>query len=194
MTESTRAAQILWQCRRHQSGHHDAFISYRVGSEASFAAALAPLIETVGLRRSNRLFRVFLDSKCLNDAEDWKDGFLNGLQGSKLIVYLISEASLNTLIGKTMDSRDDNVLLEIEAGLQLAEEKKARIFPIVIGSTNSTGVYTTFDGSYFSPDKYPNINHGASGKNVRSTMSQFFRIQGSRVEYSPSSQGTLCAA
>ncbi|KAJ3281675.1 hypothetical protein HDU79_010576 [Rhizoclosmatium sp. JEL0117] len=194
MTESTHAAQILWQCRRHQSGHHDAFISYRVGSEASFAAALAPLIETVGLRRSNRLFRVFLDSKCLNDAEDWKDGFLNGLQGSKLIVYLISEASLNTLIGKTMDSRDDNVLLEIEAGLQLAEENKARIFPIVIGSTNSTGVYTSFDGSYFSPDKYPNINHAASGKNVRSTMSQFFRIQGARVESSPSSQAALCAA
>ncbi|KAJ3079279.1 hypothetical protein HDU99_000075, partial [Rhizoclosmatium hyalinum] len=90
-------------------------------------------------------------------------------------------------------NREDNVLLEIEAGLKLAAENKARLFPIVIGSTGQDSIYQPFNGSYFSPEKYPNVIHIASGENVRSTMTQFFRIQVARVEQSPLSQSALCS-
>ncbi|KAJ3298122.1 hypothetical protein HDU79_000524 [Rhizoclosmatium sp. JEL0117] len=180
-----------WHCRRHNVDTHDIFISYRVQFESLFAGELTRLIEKVGLRRMNRPVNVFWDKNCLNDAENWKDGFLNGLYGSKLLIYLISDASLETLIGKTSAYTQDNVLLEIEAGLKLASQGKSRIFPILIGSLiNET--YTPFKGSFFSSTQYPNLDHVASGMNVRETMRKFFEINGFPLSELPTKESQLC--
>ncbi|KAJ3289026.1 hypothetical protein HDU79_004403, partial [Rhizoclosmatium sp. JEL0117] len=180
-----------WRCCGHLSAEHDVFISYRVNSEANVAKWLASLIERVGCRRYNQNIRVFLDSNCLNKGEDWDQGFLNGLRNSKLIVYLISEASLETLIEKTESNKADNVLLEIEVGLKMKAGGQARLLPVFVGSIETNGVYSRFDTSYFSTSKYPDDAHSISKENVRNSMAQLFKIQGDFITHSPNHENAL---
>lgn len=42
--------------------------------------------------------QAFLDSECLPDAEDWQKCFLYGLQNSKLMVPIISEAGWLSIV------------------------------------------------------------------------------------------------
>ncbi|ORY22403.1 hypothetical protein BCR33DRAFT_162027 [Rhizoclosmatium globosum] len=184
----------LWRCNNHLSGEHDVFISYRVSSEAQVAKWLASLIERVGRRRCNKDIRVFLDSNCLNKGEDWEQGFLNGLRNSKLIVYLISAASLETLIEKTNANKVDNVLLEIETGLKMKAADQARLLPIFVGSINADGSYSPFDTSYFSGSKYPDTIHAGSKDNVRDSMALLFKIQGDFIKHPPSNENALYLA
>ncbi|ORY23910.1 TPR-like protein [Rhizoclosmatium globosum] len=184
----------LWRCNNHFSGEHDVFISYRVSSEAQVAKWLASLIERVGRRRCNKDIRVFLDSNCLNKGEDWEQGFLNGLRNSKLIIYLISAASLETLIEKTNANKVDNVLLEIETGLKMKAADQARLLPIFVGSIMADGSYSPFDTSYFSGSKYPDTIHAGSKNNVRDSMAHLFKIQGDFIKHPPSNKNALYLA
>ncbi|KAJ3082332.1 hypothetical protein HDU99_002989, partial [Rhizoclosmatium hyalinum] len=187
----TNNTTTLWRCNNHLSGEHDVFISYRVSSEAQVAKWLASLIERVGRRRCNKDIRVFLDSNCLNKGEDWEQGFLNGLRNSKLIVYLISVASLETLIEKTNANNIDNVLLEIENGLKLKAADQARLLPIFIGSVLADGSYAPFNTSYFTLNMYPDIIHLGSKENVRDSMAHLFKIQGDFIKHSPCNENAL---
>ncbi|ORY38336.1 hypothetical protein BCR33DRAFT_741550 [Rhizoclosmatium globosum] len=175
----------------HLSSEHDVFISYRVSSEAQVAQWLASLIEGVGRRRCNKTIRVFLDSNCLNKGQDWEIDFLNGLRHSRLIVYLISVASLETLIEKTEANKIDNVLLEIENGLKMKAVDQAGLLPIFVGSVMADGSYSPFDTSYFSTNKYPDSIHAGSKENVRDSIAQLFRIQGEFIRHSPCNKNAL---
>lgn len=48
--------------------------------------------------------------------QNWKDSFLNGLMGSKVIVLLISVESLKDV--KEAHQKPDNMLLEFETALK----------------------------------------------------------------------------
>lgn len=41
---------------------------------------------------------VFWDKKCLNYAQDWEEGFLNGIQTSDVIVLLMSNKVIFSVI------------------------------------------------------------------------------------------------
>ncbi|KAJ3109495.1 hypothetical protein HDU97_005152 [Phlyctochytrium planicorne] len=126
-----------WTCRqdRHRQRAqlglkeygHDGFISYRVASETVFASLLCSLLQEKGLN-------VFLDARCLGDGADWKEGFENGLNDSEVILYLISKASLEIMQEHLENNVPDNVLIEMQKGLERNKAQGTRLVPIMIGS------------------------------------------------------------
>jgi len=136
---------------------------------------------------------VFWDQRCLNDAANWREGFLNGLKGSRIIILLISVGSLSRFASATASSQD-NLLLEYEEALEMAKAGGIAVFPIFIGEskevsaefshvdgakgTEKQNVYFPFSFSHASLDKFPTLNHSISGKAIRNTLSQIFSIQG----------------
>ncbi|KAI8800074.1 hypothetical protein BJ742DRAFT_780743 [Cladochytrium replicatum] len=58
-----------------------------------------------------------LGSARLDDAQNWKEGFNNGLQQSRVIVYLLSAQSFATMNENILKKKEDNVLTEFEKGI-----------------------------------------------------------------------------
>ena len=113
------------------------------------------------------IFRIVIIGKDFQilDGEDWECGFLNGINHSSLVVLLISK---NTFLGiMEADKRQDNVLLEYEYALRMAERKQIVLLPLLVNNED------------FSPcnfpdlEKFPDAKH-ASPKStypsVRGTM------------------------
>jgi len=159
-----------WHCRDHESLAHDVFINYRVATEANLALNL-----TLFLGRKNPKLRVFLDQLCLNEGEDWEEGFLYGLNNSSWIVLLISEAGVAKIANA--DKFQDNVLLEYEMALHLYEQGKARILPMLIDNPD----HSPFNFGRL--PKWPDTVHASkrSTRNIKQTMNAIFQLQGIRV-------------
>ena len=111
--------------QQFRSKHHglidgfDFFISYRVAADRQAARELFLSLDDKPLPTlggGTGRTRVFLDSMCLNDGEDWEVGFLRALQHSAVVLLLCSEAGLSNIRGAS--ARQDNVLLEVEASLE----------------------------------------------------------------------------
>ncbi|KAJ3229309.1 hypothetical protein HDU78_009105 [Chytriomyces hyalinus] len=105
---------------------HDVFISYRVYSDNHTAVQLHSSLSTT--KKNETPLHVYLDQRCLEDGKGWKDGFLNGLQNSKMVVILLSEEGLKRTA--RADAEPDNQLLEIELALQRLEEQKHAANPL----------------------------------------------------------------
>ncbi|KAJ3114905.1 hypothetical protein HK100_001522 [Physocladia obscura] len=113
---------------------HDAFISYRVASEAAFATLLCSLLQERGLC-------VFLDQRCLDDGLPWQEGFEMGIEDAKTILFLISARSLHIMAENIANGWHDNVLIEMRKGIQLSRERPAvRIVPILMGAYTENGL------------------------------------------------------
>ncbi|KAJ3240457.1 hypothetical protein HDU78_002306, partial [Chytriomyces hyalinus] len=119
------------------------FISYRVDSDARLAldlflqlqlSCLTGLLSTKrdGISTDLGKEKVFLDRECLIMGEDWRDGFVEGLKRSQVIILLISEGCLKRM--KQSDQYQDNVLLEWETALMAERASKCRIFPVYLNS------------------------------------------------------------
>ncbi|OQS03091.1 hypothetical protein THRCLA_21240 [Thraustotheca clavata] len=128
----------------HAPESYDCFISYRVATEKDIA-------EKLYLHLKSKGFNVFLDRMCLKNGEPWKDGFLRGLETSRVFLALVSEAALTRARDRNISHEDDNLLLEYEVALRIATSKQLKIFPILVAS-NSNGNFVKFSG--FSPDLY----------------------------------------
>ncbi|KAI8802186.1 hypothetical protein BJ742DRAFT_834222 [Cladochytrium replicatum] len=134
-----------WMCKEHRASVHDIFISYRWHSEEKLVAMLVPYLEKVGSRRLGTEVRVFWDQRCLNDAQNFKEGFLNGLKRSRIIVYLLSAESFATLNKNILDIKEDNVLAEMEEGVELAKlYSNIRLCPVLISSRDDSGNFIPF--------------------------------------------------
>ncbi|KAI8810033.1 hypothetical protein BJ742DRAFT_852171 [Cladochytrium replicatum] len=88
---------LKWTCKVHRVAHHDVFVSYRRQDEGDLVKMLVPFLEKVGKRRLGTKVDVFWDQQCLNDAQNWREGFINGLQQSRVIMYLLSRESIKTM-------------------------------------------------------------------------------------------------
>jgi len=185
------AATGSWVCKAHDSHRHDFFINYRVSSEKVLATNL--FIElNKRTRPDGKKVRAFMDAFCLRDGEPWQDGFLHGVVNSRVVVLLISEASLAGV--KTAHERQDNVLLEYEHALAVLGKKgwgKMRIMPVFVGHHE---VFTRPDGSTVRAyvklpiprmEEFPDAPHKCStpaegfvDKSVRETMRSIFALQG----------------
>ena len=104
------------------------FIGYRVLADKVIAESLYDKLTVRG-------FKPFLDKFKLKNGLPWKDGFLQGLKGSKCFVSLISSGALSLCRDKSRNHTWDNYLLEIETALQYvqASGNSAYIIPIHIG-------------------------------------------------------------
>jgi len=182
--------QGSWVCKAHESHRHDFFLSYRVSSEKELANAL--YIELNKRKRSDgKTIRAFLDAFCLRDGENWQDGFLHGVAQSRVIVLLISEASLVNIMNA--NQRQDNVLLEYEHALATLAKggwDNTRIMPVFVGHheivTRSTGatVRAYLKLAIPSIDSFPDEPHKTTNspegytKTVRETMRSVLALQG----------------
>jgi len=126
----------------------------------------------------------FLDHYCLNEGEDWQNGFLNGLNYASLLVLLVQEDLLEN-IKHNSTKWQDNVLLEYEAALAKRELGECMILPMWVGKyvrEEARGVdpltkpYNSFDASAF-PDGAHALADGSKGKNVRETMTKLFAMK-----------------
>ncbi|KAI8801260.1 P-loop containing nucleoside triphosphate hydrolase protein [Cladochytrium replicatum] len=181
-----------WICKEHRTASHDIFVSYRRDNEGDLVKTLVPYLEKVGKRRLGNKMSVFWDQKCLNDAQNWREGFVNGLQQSLVIVYLLSAESFRTMNQNVLAGKEDNVLIEIEKGIELAENSpNVRLCPVLLdtidGDENVVAftklpkfdpVLQSFSNdqlvSVFSPDAFV-INQSRSGKALCDTISRLFQ-------------------
>ncbi|KAJ3328681.1 hypothetical protein HDU76_009503 [Blyttiomyces sp. JEL0837] len=102
----------------------DFFISYRVSVEAALARELR-------LRLKLRGLRAYLDVEELEDGEDWRNGFVQGLKNSRVMIPLVSKGCLDRMSSSSLST--DNVLLEWETGLAAMERGFCLVLPVFIG-------------------------------------------------------------
>ncbi|KAJ3109781.1 hypothetical protein HDU97_000011 [Phlyctochytrium planicorne] len=104
---------------------YDFFISYRVAFEFTLARELR-------LQLMARGHKVFLDQECLKDGEDWRKGFVSGLQRSRIVILLVSKGCIERMRRSRYDV--DNVLLEWETAMAAAEMGFCNVVPVFIGT------------------------------------------------------------
>jgi hypothetical protein len=80
----------------------------------------------------------FWDKRCLHPGEDWKVGFLRGLNSSASFVAFVSTAGLASARNNAIDHSTDNVLLEYQLALHMNDQRKQNglcefIVPILVG-------------------------------------------------------------
>ncbi|KAI8806584.1 hypothetical protein BJ742DRAFT_711417, partial [Cladochytrium replicatum] len=185
-------AAAKWICKEHRTASHDIFVSYRRENEGDLVKTLVPYLEKVGKRRLGNKMSVFWDQKCLNDAQNWKEGFINGLQQSRVIVYLLSAESFTTMNQNVLAGKEDNVLIEIEKGIELAEySPNVRLCPVLLDTIDGDGnvvpftklpkfdpVLKSFSNdqlvSVFSPEAFV-TSQSRSGKTLCDTISWLFQ-------------------
>ena len=114
----------------------DCFINYRVAADRRLVKELYWMLSAKGIRP-------YLDATCLETGKDWKVGFLNGLRSSRTFIAVISRKALERPRMLEVDHSTDNVLLEYEMALKLAEEleKVGRtqfIIPLLVGEYETT--------------------------------------------------------
>jgi len=168
-------------CKEHSLKDHDVFINYRVAANADTAQALFLLLSGVE-RCDGKRVQPYLDRYCLEDGRPWEEGFLVGISNAALIILLISEDAIEGIKGA--DKWQDNVLLEYEYALEKVGKNEATLLPIflgkkVAGATPREILWKDFGA--FSTDVFPDAPHKKSGKNVRKTMAELFKIQGLQV-------------
>ncbi|KAI8810008.1 hypothetical protein BJ742DRAFT_867947 [Cladochytrium replicatum] len=183
-----------WTCTEHRVAHHDIFVSYRRQNEGELVKMLVPFLEKVGKRRLGTKVDVFWDQQCLNDAQNWREGFINGLQQSRVIVYLLSAESIKTMNNNVLAGKEDNMLIEIEKGIELAgNSPNVRLCPVLVDTVDALGNVVSFNElpkfdsalqsfsndqfvSVFSQDAFVEIAHNQTGfgQTLRNTISSLF--------------------
>ena len=105
-----------WSCKCHGVGAHDVFFSYRVESEGEcgngLVKLLAEALDPSGGARQASPVKVFWDTRCLNLGESWEVGLHNGLEGTSLVVPLVSAKALERII-ESAAQKTDNLLMEV---------------------------------------------------------------------------------
>lgn len=136
---------------------YDCFLSYRVASDQDVAEKLYYVL-------SAKNILCFLDKKCLQAAKKWKNGFIQGLQKSRVFVPLISSAGLQPCRSRERDHSHDNVLIEYEYALQNIQSGKqvdGYICPVLVAAySSSTGglhKFSDFNPALFSDSIFPSL-------------------------------------
>jgi hypothetical protein len=139
---------------------YDCFISYRVSSETDVAEKLFYNLKLAG-------FNPFLDKMCLKNGEDWKEGFLSGLQLSKCFISLLSAKALKPAKQSHRNHSNDNYLIEIEHALehQRLTDNNKFIIPVHVGEyidIPATGLvlvkFKDYDPQLYSESVFPSVS------------------------------------
>ncbi|KAJ3029140.1 hypothetical protein HDV00_009720 [Rhizophlyctis rosea] len=118
--------------------------------------------------------RCFLDKNDLVQGSAYESQFLDGLNGSCLFAPVMSERVLESF-STLKEGGTDNVLMEWELALDLYNDWKLHIIPLLVG-TNPSGMYEKFKGWNASlPDVY--TSH-CKKRTVKETVQELLKIQG----------------
>jgi len=74
---------------------------------------------------------VFWDKMCLNDGQDWEEGFLHGITNSTVIILLISNKVIEGICAKATQGQD-NVLVEYECALLQNRKHGTPVIPVFV--------------------------------------------------------------
>jgi hypothetical protein len=148
-----RDAFTAW-CPPAVEEEYDIFISYRQASDTVHARLVYDCLSKIAYEREDgRRLNVFLDSVRLLGGLSWKEGFIDGLMCSKIMVPIVSKGCLEPMAKlDPANGQDwcDNVLLEWKLGLELvktAGSPLTAIYPIMVGSEDpQTGKMLDFFG------------------------------------------------
>ncbi|CAK4616562.1 hypothetical protein LEN26_015380 [Aphanomyces euteiches] len=131
---------------------YDCFVNYRVATEKVVAEKLYLHLQTHQLHP-------FLDRFCLKNGEPWREGFIRGLTQSRIFVALVSQAGLAKCRDDSVDHGVDNLLLEYEVALTMAEaDPSFVILPVYVAATVAGGGFIKFQdfaSDIYSPTVHP---------------------------------------
>jgi GTPase SAR1 family protein len=122
--------------------YYDVFISYRQSSDSKFARMLFDCLSKFVFGKEGRRLKVFLDSERLLDGQSWKEGFIDGVKKSTVLVPIVSKGALEPMAQlDPANGKDwcDNVLLEWKLGLELLQLEQyplQAIFPVMVASVD----------------------------------------------------------
>jgi hypothetical protein len=92
---------------------------------------------------NHRGVRVFLDSYRLPKGDSFQSEFVQGLLHSEVFVPIVSEGTLESMIKKVQEGKEDNVLIEWMMALICKQFVKTcrlqKIFPVLVGKTEKGG-------------------------------------------------------
>jgi len=141
---------------------HDVFISYRDASEKELAQRFHDRLTSDG-------WNVWFDKKCIGPTVNWRTAFMTGVMRSAMIVTILSKGAINHTCNSATpteteirnmkkrsypelraDSPCDNVLLEHRLAGEFALRNWCKIYPVMVGKKQASGVYTDYfrDGSH----------------------------------------------
>ncbi|CAM9753702.1 unnamed protein product, partial [Ectocarpus fasciculatus] len=128
----------------------DCFLSYRVAAEKVTADLLYSKLRDIDVG-----IKPFLDKHCLKTGEDWKVGFLRGLDASSVFVALVSSDALAPVRDFEADHTYDNVLLEYQMALEINDARKQAgkpeyIVPVLVAKDEGDGRIKKFTDFYAS--------------------------------------------
>ncbi|KAI9334643.1 hypothetical protein DFJ73DRAFT_35592 [Zopfochytrium polystomum] len=159
------------------------FISYRVKTDAVLAEKLCDKLKSQVVESSSSFkdlrVSVFLDKEELVAGKRFEDQFLNALVSSCLVLPIISADSL-ALLEDASPLRVDNVLLEWDLTLDLAEAGHVVVIPILVGSNPEAGGYRRF--SSFDTSRLADFCVPDTSRSVREIVSTMFAFQGVFVD------------
>jgi hypothetical protein len=150
----------------------DVFISYRVASDSANAQKLYDVLTAKGMK-------VWLDIKCLDSGENWKEGFVAGLVSSSVFVCLISRSAVyNTSSDKSNfttlqeSSPTDNFFLELRLSLELQQVGLCEaICPLLIGAFDeTTKSFSLFDKGSCPVERMPDIAVDSVERDLQGAM------------------------
>jgi hypothetical protein len=159
------------------------FISYRVDTDLVLAKALCNALQ----RSLHRLplpggghvaVKCFFDKQDLVAGKDWKKSFLDGLRRSCLFLPIVSEAGLTRIKNLQKGDAEDNVLHEYEKALELKDERRIAILPLLRGATLDTEYnFEEFGGHMFPQHASPTRAKGS----ISATITGILRNQGFKL-------------
>jgi len=149
---STKANKKALSKKTDEEMQWDIFISYRVNADAEQVKELYWQLcnLTVAVNGNTRKLRVFWDKECLRSGERWEDGFASAICSSHLIVLVVSrntfkmEGKKHNVETLTEESSADNVILEWELALNLAEIHGTAVLPLFVGDKDASSKFSHF--------------------------------------------------
>ncbi|KAJ1554900.1 hypothetical protein HK096_000301 [Nowakowskiella sp. JEL0078] len=167
-----------WICKYHACKFHAIFQSYRRNSDFELVDKLWHRLELY-FKNHELPLCVFMDKQCLHLGENFEFGLENGMAKSRMVLYYLSEKSLDIMLKNLQENKVDYVLWEIEEGLK--DIHNIICVPVFVG---------TYDESKSNLRKFSGINnfndcdldHIKSGKCVKETMAKLFRNTGVEVD------------
>ncbi|KAJ3093229.1 hypothetical protein HK100_006749, partial [Physocladia obscura] len=141
-------------------GHaaHSFFVSYRVAHDAAAAVSVAAAVAAAG-----RGQHAYLDRDCLVGGAAWAAGFVRGLEAARVVLPLLSPASLASLRPVR-----DNVVLEWELAVARMRRAECLVLPLLLSYP---------DAPFCCPPiaSFPNLLHDHPGSPRARTLRQLVR-------------------
>jgi len=155
------------------------FISYRVKTDQKVAETLYFALKSKQTSTDRTHGEMsFMDKYCLKEGKSWKEGFINGLIHSKVIILLISEGAIAS-ISKLEPGQVDNMLYEWEVAYNFYKLNKKAIYPILIGSREGNN---NSDFIAFHSDKFPNHCNAKNSIPIRELLKNIFEVHGCKFD------------